>query len=85
MPYIGILRPSNSLSAIESSDFSLTVMSQVNTMEVWTPPTFSASKVSQVVLGTSGGRKIKGDFPLDRVVINRNYSHHERAPSLPNF
>ena len=42
-------------------------------MEVWTPPTFSAGKVPQVIPGTSGNQKIDGDFPLDQVVIDREY------------
>ena len=39
--------------------------------EIWTPPTFSAGKVPQVIPGKSNDREIKGDFPLDQVVIDR--------------
>jgi hypothetical protein len=39
--------------------------------EIWTPPTFSLGKIPQVIPGTSGNKKIEGDFPLDQVVIDR--------------
>ncbi|KAL8838170.1 MAG: hypothetical protein Q9176_005253 [Flavoplaca citrina] len=39
--------------------------------EIWTPPTFSAGKVPQVISGRSNNQDIEGDFPLDQVVINR--------------
>ncbi|KAL8897326.1 MAG: hypothetical protein Q9192_002630, partial [Flavoplaca navasiana] len=38
--------------------------------EIWTPPTFSAGKVPQVVPGRSNDQDIEGDFPLDQVVID---------------
>ncbi|KAL8833637.1 MAG: hypothetical protein Q9170_004158 [Blastenia crenularia] len=39
--------------------------------EIWTPPTFSAGKVPQVVPGKSHDQEIEGDFPLDQVVIDQ--------------
>lgn len=39
--------------------------------EIWTPPTFSAGKVPQVIPGKSNNREIEGDFPLDQIVIDR--------------
>lgn len=39
--------------------------------EIWTPPTFSAGKVPQVVPGKSNNQDIEGDFPLDQIVIDR--------------
>ena len=39
--------------------------------EIWTPPTFSAGKVPQVIPGKSNDQEIEGDFPLDQVVIER--------------
>ncbi|KAL8649618.1 MAG: hypothetical protein Q9226_005499 [Calogaya cf. arnoldii] len=39
--------------------------------EMWTPPTFSAGKVPQVVPGRSNNQDIEGDFPLDQIVIDR--------------
>ncbi|KAL8798071.1 MAG: hypothetical protein Q9182_006982 [Xanthomendoza sp. 2 TL-2023] len=43
--------------------------------EIWTPPTFSAGKVPQVVPGKSNNQDIGGDFPLDQIVINRTHIH----------
>ena len=39
--------------------------------EIWTPPTFSAGKVPQVIPGKSNDRGIESDFPLDQIVIDR--------------
>ena len=39
--------------------------------EIWTPPTFSVSKVPQVIPGKSNDQEIEGDFPLDQIVIDR--------------
>ncbi|KAL8647101.1 MAG: hypothetical protein Q9210_005753 [Variospora velana] len=39
--------------------------------EIWTPPTFSAGKVIQVVPGKSNNQEIEGDFPLDQTIIDR--------------
>ena len=39
--------------------------------EIWTPPTSSAGRVPQVIPGKSNDREIKGDLPLDQVVIDR--------------
>ena len=39
--------------------------------EIWTPPTFSAGKVPQVIPGKSNDLEIEGDFPLDQIVIDR--------------
>ncbi|TAQ86947.1 hypothetical protein B7494_g4729 [Chlorociboria aeruginascens] len=43
--------------------------------EIWTPPTFSAGKVPEVVPGKSGDENIEGDFPLDQLVIDRTIVH----------
>ncbi|KAL8643914.1 MAG: hypothetical protein Q9226_008042 [Calogaya cf. arnoldii] len=39
--------------------------------EIWTPPTFFAGKVPQVIPGRSNNQEIKGDFPLDQIVIDQ--------------
>lgn len=39
--------------------------------EIWTPPTFCAGKVPQVIPGKSNDLEIEGDFPLDQIVIDR--------------
>ena len=38
--------------------------------EIWTPPTFCAGKVPQVIPGKSNDLEIEGDFPLDQIVID---------------
>ena len=48
------------------------MMSENSTNE-WAPPRFAAGKVPQVTPGTSGDQKVDGDFPLDQVVIDREY------------
>ncbi|KAF2810622.1 uncharacterized protein BDZ99DRAFT_519318 [Mytilinidion resinicola] len=42
-----------------------------NRVEDWAPPTESPGKVPQVTAGKSGGKDIKGDFPLDQIVIDQ--------------
>jgi hypothetical protein len=44
------------------------------TVEEWQPPTESLGRVPLVTPGKSGDKHIEGDFPLDQVVIDREYS-----------
>lgn len=57
----------------QTSNILPTTPIDISTMEMWTPPTFSAGRVPQVTPGTSGDQKIDGDFPLDQVVIDRKF------------
>ena len=70
--------PSLQLSVVETCTTRIDSPSRTSVdvfaMEIWTPPTFSTGKVPRVIPGTSGDRKIEGDFPLDQIVINRKCS-----------
>ena len=42
-------------------------------VEPWQPPTESLGRVPSVTRGTSCGKPVEGDFPLDQVVIDSMY------------
>jgi hypothetical protein len=44
--------------------------SVTETVLEWTPPTVSLGKVPLVTPARSGGQDIKGDFPLDQIVVD---------------
>ena len=53
--------------------------------EIWTPPTFSAGKVPQVIPGRSNNQDIEGDFPLDQVVIDRKHQGTDETQAAQLF